>query len=127
MEIPSEIIYLVIFMFLASVTNSLAGFGFALVAAASLLEVFGLLTSTPLISASALVVKILMIYQLWGHITWPKLLPIAGASLLAIPIGIIALDYVPDLLMRTILGIVIVVYVVYKLSGARMPKLAALR
>ncbi len=120
---PTQILYLIIFLFLASVTNSLAGFGFALVAAATLLELFGLLVSTPLISACALVVKIILVYTYWEHIRWPQLRPIVVASLCAIPLGVIALDYVPDLFMRTMLGVVIVGYVVYKVMGAAVPDL----
>ena len=40
-----------------------------------------------------------------------------------IPVGIWMLDVVPDVFLRTLLGFVIVGYVLYKLAGAEMPRL----
>lgn len=108
-------------VFLGAFTQSLSGFGVALVTMAILPALVGIQTASPLVAliSLALELSILIIYR--SSFNLGAILPLALAAVVGIPIGVWLLGVVPEDIVITILGIVIAGYAVYALLGIRLP------
>jgi uncharacterized membrane protein YfcA len=110
-------------VFLAVFTQSLSGFGVALVAMALLPALVGIHVATPLVAAVALVMEaVLVLYyrqSLQVHAVWN----IALAAVVGTPLGVLFLSHVDERLALTVLGVVIAGYALYALLGLKMPYL----
>jgi uncharacterized membrane protein YfcA len=111
-------------IFLAAFTQSISGFGSALVAMAILPPVIGIRTATPFV---ALVLFPLVVYLLFHYrkalnigVIWRLTL----AALIGIPIGILYFSHLNEEIVLTVLGIVITSYALYALFNFRLPKLS---
>lgn len=98
---------------LAAAVQSLAGFGFALVAIALLPFFLGLQLAIPLV----LLMCLLSSFVLWvvyrENFSWKAIAPLVISALISIPIGLVGLHYVPEAIALKVLGGAIVLYVVY--------------
>jgi len=110
-------------VFLAVFTQSLSGFGVALVAMALLPSMIGIHVATPLVAVIALVLETILLYRyrqtLEVHAIWRVVL----AALLGTPLGVYLLSNVNENISLTVLGIVISGYAIYALLGLKMPRL----
>jgi uncharacterized membrane protein YfcA len=108
-------------VFLAVFTQSLSGFGLALVAMALLPSLVGIQMATPLVALVAIASEIFLL--LWYrealdvHAIWRVVL----AALIGIPLGVLFLSHVDENLALTVLGIVILGYALYALLGLKLP------
>jgi len=117
--------FIVLFVvFLAAFTQSVSGFGSALVAMALLPPIIGIRTTTPFV---ALVLFPLVIYLLIHYrkalnigVIWR----ITAAALIGIPIGILYLSQLDEGIVLTVLGVVITGYALYALLNFRLPQLS---
>jgi len=98
---------------LAAAVQSLAGFGFALVAIALLPFFLDLSLAIPLV----LMMCLLSSMGLWVYyrdsFDWKAIAPLVLSALVSIPIGLVGLHYVPEDIARKVLGGFIVLYVAY--------------
>ncbi|MEL6354599.1 MAG: sulfite exporter TauE/SafE family protein [Cyanobacteria bacterium J06627_28] len=98
---------------LAAAVQSLAGFGFALVAIALLPFFLDLQLAIPLV----LMMCLLSSFGLWVYyrdsFDWRAIAPLALSAMVSIPLGLVGLHYVPESLARKLLGGFIVLYVLY--------------
>ncbi|MEO1636529.1 MAG: sulfite exporter TauE/SafE family protein [Cyanobacteria bacterium J06631_9] len=98
---------------LASAVQSLAGFGFALVAIALLPFFLDLQTAIPLVLMMCLLSSIGLWIYYWESFNWRAITPLVISALVSIPIGLVGLHYVPEDIARRVLGSFIVLYVAY--------------
>ncbi|MEM9944780.1 MAG: sulfite exporter TauE/SafE family protein [Cyanobacteria bacterium P01_D01_bin.36] len=98
---------------IAAAVQSLAGFGFALVAIAFLPFFLELQFAIPLV----LLLCLLSNFGLWVYyrdsFDWRAIVPLVLSAMVAIPLGLVGWHYVPEALARKLLGIFIVLYVLY--------------
>jgi uncharacterized membrane protein YfcA len=110
-------------VFLAAFTQSLSGFGLALVAMALLPAVIGIRLATPLVALVAIVIEVVLIIRyhesLQVHAIWRVVL----AALIGIPLGVLFLSRIDESVALTLLGVVIAGYALYALFGLKLPRL----
>jgi hypothetical protein len=118
-----EVFLLISVVFVAVLTQSISGFGVALVAMAFLPGLLGIQMAVPLVALVALTLEAVLLvrYRLSLNVraVWPMIL----ASFIGIPIGVWGLQGLDEDLILTVLGIVIAGYALYALFQFRLPDL----
>lgn len=108
---------------LAAITQSLTGFGFALVAVSLLPSVISIKLAVPLVALVSTISNGSLWYYYRQLFNLKAVLPLTIASIMAMPLGIIALHYLPEKLTLRGLGILIVSYALYDFFNLALPKL----
>lgn len=119
-----EYVLVFIIVFLAIFTQTLSGFGLALVSMPLLLRVVDIQIAAPLVALVGVLAEIVLLiryrHALSLQIVWRLLV----SSLLAVPFGVLALSQVNEKLVLTILGVVVMAYGLYALSDWRLPAIS---
>ena len=110
-------------VFLAVFTQSLSGFGVALVAMALLPALVGIKVATPLVAMFALVLEVVLVIRYRQSIEIRAVWHIALAAVVGTPLGVIFLTRVDENVALAVLGLVIAGYALYALLGLKMPRL----
>ncbi len=98
---------------LSAAVQSLAGFGFALVAIALLPFFLDLSLAVPLVLIMCLLSSVGLWIYYRDSFRWRAIAPLVLSALVSIPIGLVGLHYVPEDIARKVLGSFIVLYVAY--------------
>jgi uncharacterized membrane protein YfcA len=106
---------------LAAAVQSLAGFGFALVAIALLPFFMDLQLAVPLVLVMCLLSSLGLWFYYWDSFEWKAIAPLVLSALVSIPIGLAGLHYVPEELARRLLGGFVVLYVAYDVLRLVVP------
>jgi uncharacterized membrane protein YfcA len=117
-------VLIVLIVFLAVFTQSLSGFGSALVAMALLPELVGMGVATPLVAVMAMTVEGCLLLRYHASLNLSAVWRLVLASLVGIPLGMLALKRFDENAAMSILGIVIVAYAVYALLELKPPELS---
>jgi uncharacterized membrane protein YfcA len=116
-------VWIFLIVLIAVFTQSVTGFGVALVAMALLPPLIGIRVATPLVALVSLVLEGLLLVryrkQLQVHAIWR----VTAAALVGIPLGLAGLELLDERLVLGILGVVISAYALYSLFGLHMPEL----
>jgi uncharacterized membrane protein YfcA len=111
----------VIIVFFAIFTQSLTGFGLALVSMPLLTALLGVQTTAPLVALIALLAEaVLLLYYreaLNVRVIWRLIL----ASMVGVPIGVLAIRSLDEEVVLTLLGIIVAGYALYALLKLRLP------
>lgn len=113
----------VLVIFFAAFTQSLSGFGVALISMAFLPGLVGIRTATPLVAVVALTLECFLLWRYRADLNLGAVWPIALASAFGIPLGVWALRGVSERVFLTVLGAVISAYALYALLEIRLPQL----
>lgn len=111
-------------VFLGIFTQSLTGFGFALVAMPFLIQLLGSATAAPLGALIAITSQVLLTYRYRRMVNWRAIAPMSVAAVVGIPLGVKALQVISSDLLLTVLGVVLVLYAAYALMELHLPRLA---
>jgi hypothetical protein len=112
-----------VIIFFAVFTQSVTGFGLALVSMPLLTAVLGIQTAAPLVAVFGLVAELILLIIYRQNFSLRTVWRLAVASVVGIPLGILALRYVDEQVVITILGIVVAGYALYALLKFRLPKI----
>jgi uncharacterized membrane protein YfcA len=118
-----EYLPLLIVIFFAAFTQSLAGFGSALVAMVFLPELIGIRSASPLVAMVAASLEILLLIRYRQALNLSAVWRLALAALVGIPLGVLALRQVDERWVMLVLGAVIAGYALYGLLNLRLPEL----
>ena len=110
-------------LFFSTLIRSTFGFGNALIAMPLLVLLIGVKGASPLVALVGLVISSLMLVQEWRALQWKETIYLLAASLPGIPIGLALLTSVPESLVRSILGLVLIGFGLYNLLGIKLPNL----
>ena len=110
-------------IFLASVTQSLSGFGVALVAVALLPGLVGVGIVVPLVALLSLTLEFILLLWYRDDLEFRAIFPVTIASIPGIPVGIWAFKTVDEDIFLAILGIILVSYGIYALFNFKLPEL----
>ena len=110
-------------LFLAAFTQGLSGFGVALVAMALLPKIIGIKDAIVLVALIAFIVDFGVLLRYRDSLQFKKVLPLILASFVGVPLGIFLLRRADEGLALAILGIILVGYSLYALSGLNLPEL----
>jgi uncharacterized membrane protein YfcA len=110
-------------LLLAAFTQSLTGFGLALVSMPLLSMVIGLPRATALVAVVSVGVEIVILWQHRAHLHWQPVRRLTLASFAGVPVGIFLLRHAPEAWMLRGLGALLAGYGLYALSGKPLPTL----
>ena len=116
-------VLIALIIFLGSLTQSLTGFGSALVAMALLPPLLGLDVASPLVAGIALGLEVLMLIRYREALRINSIWPVLAASLIGAPLGVYFLSRIEERIALLVLGILISGYALYALFGLRLPEL----
>lgn len=110
-------------VFLAAFTQSLSGFGLALVSMALLPAVIGIRLATPLVALVAIVIEVVLMIRYRESLDVQAIWKVVLAAVAGTPLGVLFLSRVDERIALTVLGLVIAGYAVYALLGLKLPSL----
>lgn len=112
-------------IFFSTLIRSTFGFGNALIAMPLLVLLIGVRAASPLVALAGSVISILMLVQGWRALQWKDTLVLLAASLPGIPLGLLLLTSVPESAVKFILGLILIGFGLYNLSGIQLPSLSS--
>lgn len=110
---------------LAAIAQSITGFGFALVAVSLLTHVLGLQAAVPLVAVISIFSNAALWYLYRHELDHQTVFRLSLAAMVAMPLGVLALRYIPQHLAIQGLGLVIISYVIYDVCNLTLPSLKA--
>ncbi len=110
-------------IFLAALTQSITGFGFAIVSMSFLPQVVGLQTAVPLVTLVSIIGNVVIWYNYRHSCSLKAVKKLAIAALIATPVGTLLLDRIPEAIALKGLGILIISYVLYDWLDLSLPNL----
>ncbi len=109
-------------LFLATFIRSALGFGEALVAVPLLALTLPVQVAAPLAVLVSITVAVIVVIQDWRNVHLRSAVWLVFSTLFGIPLGLLLLKTVPESIVKAILGVFIIGFAVYSLSG-RKPEL----
>jgi uncharacterized membrane protein YfcA len=116
--------FLFAIILLAAFTESVSGFGSALVAMAYLPLLIGIQPAVPLVALVSLALEVILLLYYRQAIKLQAIRRVILGSLLGIPLGIFFLRGVDEKIVLGLLGIVLVSYAAFSLLKLRLPAFA---
>lgn len=110
-------------VFLGVFTQTLTGFGSALVTMAVLPAVLGIRTASPLVALMAITLETALLIRYRSAINLGAVWRLSLAAVSAIPIGLVAIRSIPEAIVLSILGFILVSYSIYALITPKLPEL----
>ncbi len=104
-------------------TQSLTGFGLALVMMPILVSLLGIQIAAPLVALIAALAEISLLIQFRESLNVKAVWRLSIASFVTIPVGVFALHWLDEKVTTTLLGILLIGYALYALSNLRLPTL----
>lgn len=107
---------------LAALTQSLTGFGFGLVSMPILVGIVEVTVAAPLVALISIILNGVMWMYHRRTFDWSAVSKLLVSAIASIPLGILALQHLPEALILTILGIVLVGYGTYSWVNWQLPE-----
>lgn len=123
MDLSTTTIIVLAILFLSTFIRSALGFGDALIAMPLLALVVGIKVATPLVAMSASTIAITILLKAWRKVEIKAAWRLVLSTWIGIPIGIFFLKAAPELLVKSLLGILIMGFGLYNLFVPNLPKL----
>ncbi|QZZ21750.1 sulfite exporter TauE/SafE family protein [Leptothermofonsia sichuanensis E412] len=123
MEVYTTQIIVVSILFVAALVRAAVGFGDALVAMPLLILVIDLRVATPLVAIAGLTIAVAILFSQWKNFNLKGIGQLIVFTLLGIPFGLALIRFTPQHVAKTILGILLILYGVYGISGFPLPHL----
>ncbi|MEO1671920.1 MAG: sulfite exporter TauE/SafE family protein [Cyanobacteria bacterium J06631_2] len=108
-------------IFLAALTQSITGFGLAIVSMSFLPGVVGLQSAVPLVTLISIVINMVIWYSYRQDCNFQTIKQLIIATLIATPVGVLLLDYLPEAIALKGLGGLILSYVFYDWFDFKLP------
>jgi uncharacterized membrane protein YfcA len=115
-------VHILAVLFLATFIRSALGFGEALIAVPLLALTLPVQVAAPLAVLVSITVALVVVLQDWRNVHVRSAGWLVLSTLFGIPLGLLLLKTVPETMVKTILGVFIIVFAIYSLTG-RKPEL----
>ena len=112
-----EILIIIPVIFFAAIVQSVAGFGFALVAMPLLTLFIPLSEATPLVTLTGVLITAVIFLRHKKKFKLSQIVQLFIGSIIGIPVGVIALQYVDEYILKIILALILVSYSIFALRG----------
>ncbi|MGD1908794.1 MAG: sulfite exporter TauE/SafE family protein [Leptolyngbyaceae cyanobacterium] len=109
-------------LFMATLVSSTFGFGSALFAMPLLTLVLGLQRATPLFGLVGPTIAAIILATNWQRVEFASTWRLIVATLAGIPVGVYLLKALPSPWIIHGISVLLILYGVYRLAGARLPK-----
>lgn len=121
--IMTDIIFIVLTVFLGTFTATTLGFGKGLIVMPILTILLGLDMAAPLTALAMLTSQILVILWFRSSFSLEDVMPLMIPAALGIPAGLFLITVVDEHIMRPVLGGLIILYVLYRIYQPDLPPL----
>jgi uncharacterized protein len=121
MSHPEPVAAAIIILFASTVIRSAVGFGDGLVAMPLLTMAVGIRTASPVVAFAASTIAITILLGNWRKVDLRSAWRLILASLVGIPLGIGLLRVAPESLVKSVLGVVLILYGLYRLIRPVLP------
>ena len=118
-----ELLAILMVVFFAIFTQSLTGFGSSLLSMPLLVPLLGIRIAAPLVALVTLISEAVLVVRYRASLNIRRVWRLAIASLLGIPLGVLALAWLDEQITTAVLGIVVLAYASYAIFGRRLPRL----
>lgn len=108
-------------IFLGAFTRATLGFGDALVAMPLLAMFADMEIAAPLVAFEAVVIATTMLLESWRKVDFKAAWRLILASLVGIPLGLILLKSAPEVIVKSLLGIILILFGIYNLLKPDLP------
>jgi uncharacterized membrane protein YfcA len=117
--------FLLIFVvvFFSAFTQSLTGFGVALISMPILSAALGVQTAAPLVAVFALATEIVLVVYYRSALDLRVVWKLVVASIVGVPVGVLALRVVDEQVVLALLGLIVGGYALYALLNLRLPSI----
>ena len=112
---------------LAAFTQSLSGFGLALVSMPLLTLLVSVPEATAWVAVISLFVEAWLLRRYWVHLQWRPVRHLLAASVVGVPVGVVLLQRLPESALKGGLGGLLLAYGLYALLGLKLPPLESRR
>lgn len=123
MEFTTTNLIVIGILFLSTFIRSALGFGDALIAMPLLTMVVGLQVATPLTAMGATTIAITILLRAWKKVDLKDAWRLILATWIGIPIGIFFLKSAPEVIVKSLLGIIIAGFGLYNLITPNLPEI----
>ncbi|MDX1416309.1 MAG: sulfite exporter TauE/SafE family protein [Candidatus Promineifilaceae bacterium] len=118
-----DFVYFAVVVAFACFVQAVAGFGLPMIAMPLLVALFGIRVSVPLVAIIIFELQLLMIARYRMSLNLQTVWRLSVAAVLGIPIGVLFLSRIPEAITVSLLGLIIIFYVIYSLSNLPIPGL----
>ena len=118
-----QLVTFAVIITLACFVQAVAGFGLPMVATPVLVALFGIRATVPLIAIVILELQLLMIVRYHMALNVQTVWRISAAAILGIPVGVLFLSRLPETITITLLGLILIIYVLYSIFDFPVPAL----
>ena len=108
---------------MAAFTQSLSGFGLALVSMPLLSLLISVPEATAWVAVISLFVEAWLLRRYWAHLQWKPVKHLLAASVVGVPVGVALLQRLPESALKQGLGGLLVAYSLYVLLGLQLSPL----
>jgi uncharacterized membrane protein YfcA len=120
----SSFILVFLIVFAAIFTQTITGFGLALVSMPLLVLVMPVQVAAPLVALVGGVAELLLLIKHRAAFNIRAVAVLVAAMVLGIPVGVYLLGQVDEGVVTAVLGVIVVAYALYALFGFKLPALA---
>ena len=114
--------YLFLIFMVAGFTQGVTGFGFGLLAIPLLSLFIDIKTAVPLCSLLGILVTAFLSLRLRKHIDRRKILPLLFGCIPGVAVGTLVLKKAPTELLSVLMGVMLIAYALYRLTGKQQPR-----
>ncbi len=108
---------------LAIFTQTVSGFGLALISMPLLIEALGIQIAAPLVALVAITAEVVLLLRYRHALNFSVVRRLSIASVIGVPVGVFLLPRVDERLMLTLLGLLVTGYALYALARPRLPEI----
>ncbi|HJN13415.1 MAG: sulfite exporter TauE/SafE family protein [Pirellulaceae bacterium] len=120
---PQIILVVVAIVFAGALTRSTFGFGEALVAMPLMSTVVDVKFAATLIALSSTLNAMGILFSDWQGLQWRATKRLAIATLVGVPVGVLGVEYIPEIWIKIVLAFVVIGFAVYNLLKPTLLKL----
>jgi uncharacterized membrane protein YfcA len=118
----AEYFFLFLIFLAAGFTQGVTGFGFGLLAIPLLSLLIDIKTAVPLCSLLGILVTAFLSLRLRKHIDRRKILPLLFGCIPGVAVGTLVLKKAPTELLSVLMGVMLIAYALYRLTGNQQPR-----
>ena len=119
----STIAIVAVIIFISTLTRSTLGFGDGLLGMPLLTMVIGIEAATPLIAFVATTIAVIILRSNWHQVDIRIAWRLIISSLVGIPVGLFLLTNIPDTIVKSALGVVLIMFGLYNWFTPKLPEL----
>lgn len=109
--------------FLATLSQTVVGFGAPLISMPFMIVWLGAKTATPLSALVGLLTSVFVLIYYRSHFNLQAVIKLLAAAVIGVPVGTYLLNLVDARSLKILLGVIVIGYAFYSLASPKLPKL----